>query len=88
MLKMLIHYVIIKLTKFKPKIKHERTSDIMMTITRISKDNYKITVCGFTFTVIKRSFSDHWYVENAELHSHYLADSLSDALDYLDFLYG
>ena len=84
---MLIQYVIIKLTKSKPQIK-KGTVIYMMTIIRLSKDNYKITVCGFTYTVIKRSISDRWYVENTELHTHYLADSLSDALDYLDFLYG
>lgn len=57
-----------------------------MTITRLSKDNYKITVCGYEFTVIKRSFSDHWYAECKSLDAHYLADSLSEAIDYIDFI--
>ena len=57
-----------------------------MTITRISKDNYKITVCGYEFTVIKRCFSEHWFAECKELDAHHLADSLSEALDYIDFI--
>lgn len=57
-----------------------------MTITRLSKDNYKITVCGYEFTVIKRSFSDQWYTECKSLNAHHLADSLSEAIDYIDFI--
>ena len=57
-----------------------------MTITRISKDNYKITCCEYTFTVIKRDFSEYWFVRNEQLHLQRLCDSLSEAIDYIDFI--
>lgn len=57
-----------------------------MTIIRNSKDNYKVACCRYEFTVIKRCFSDSWYVECQELAVHRLCDDLSEALDYIDFI--
>lgn len=57
-----------------------------MTITRISKDNYQITCCEYTFTVLKRDFSEYWYVYNKQLKLQRLCDSLSEAIDFIDFI--
>ena len=57
-----------------------------MTITRISKDNYQITCCTYRFTVIKREFSEYWFVKNEQLRIQRLCDSLSEAIDYIDFI--
>ena len=81
---MLKKYVIIKTQSTKPKPKPKEI-DIMM-ITRISKDNYKVTCGRDEFTVIKRCFSDHWYVECKSLQVSRLCDSLSEALDYIDYI--
>lgn len=60
---------------------------ILMTICRLSKDNFSITCSGYTFTAIKRCFSDHWYVECEALRIHKLCDDLSEVFDYIDFIF-
>lgn len=58
-----------------------------MQITRLSQNNFSITCSGYTFIVIKRSFSDRWYAECKDLHIHQLFDDLSEVFDYLAFLF-
>lgn len=57
-----------------------------MTITRLSKDNYTVSCSGYTFTIVKRSFSQYWFVCCKELKLQRLCDDLSEAIDYIDFI--
>lgn len=56
-----------------------------MTITRITKDEYKIACCDYTFNVNR--MTDHsWLVECRSLHIYKLCDDLEEILDYIDFI--
>ena len=57
-----------------------------MTITRLSKDNYKIICCEIEFTVQKHDYSSNWIVDNRDFHIHHLCADLSEAIDYIDFI--
>lgn len=57
-----------------------------MTITRINKDNYKITCCNYEFAVTKCLDCKHWLVKNIDMHICRSCDDLSEALDYIDFI--
>lgn len=56
-----------------------------MTITRITKDEYKITCCDYTFTA-NRMTDRSWLVESRQLHIYKLCDDLEEILDYIDFI--
>lgn len=57
-----------------------------MTITRITKDRYKITCCAIDFSVHKPEYSQYWHVTNKDFHINRLCDSLSEAIDFIDFI--
>ena len=57
-----------------------------MTITRISKDHYKITCSRSEFKVHRPEYSQYWHVISKEFHLNRLCDSLSEAIDFIDFI--
>lgn len=57
-----------------------------MTITRICKDRYSVSCCGYTFSIEKRSFSEYWFVKCKDLKLQRLCDDLAEALDYIDYI--
>lgn len=57
-----------------------------MNITRITKDNYQISCCKELFTVNKTADLKHWIVRSDELKVYHVADDLSEAIDFIDFI--
>lgn len=71
----------------KTKTKTEKGEVINMTIIRTDKYNYIVkTRFGYEFSVIKRDFSEYWYVSNDDMKIGRLCEDLAEAFDYIEFI--
>lgn len=71
--------------KTKPNPKKGRS---LMTITRITKNEYNITAADITFSVKRTERFDKtvWVVLNFECSVYRSCDTLEEAIDYIDFI--
>lgn len=58
-----------------------------MIITRTDKYNYIVkTRIGYEFSIIKRDFSNYWYVSNDDMKIGRCCEDLAEAFDYIEYI--